>query len=252
MAPGKLGITKPTRGRDDMSEIHWTDRLSEYLDDDLSIREKRELEAHLATCAECSDTLKGLQDVVARARALVDVAPENDLWKGIAHSITSVAQEDDQVIDLTARLGRVDPLEVDGRIRLSVSQLVAASLAMMIASGALAWSLRPMATGTLSVEATSGAAAVVQASLPIEMDESYAQDLARLEELVEAHRSELAPNTLRILEKNLAIIDRAIEESSAAFLADPSNQYLREHLNRSVRRKVDYLRDASAISGWST
>jgi len=245
-----------------MSEIHWTDRLSEYLDDDLSIREKRELEAHLTTCAECSDTLKGFQDVVARARALVDVAPENDLWKGIAHSIASVAQEDDQVIDLTARLGRVDPLEVDGRIRLSVSQLVAASLAMMIASGALAWSLRPMATGTLSgealsvealsVEATSGPAAVVQASLPIEMDESYVQDLARLEELVEAHRSELAPNTLRILEKNLAIIDRAIEESSAALLADPSNQYLREHLNRSVRRKVDYLRDASLISGWST
>ena len=240
-----------------MSEIHWTDRLSEYLDDDLSIREKRELEAHLTTCAECSDTLKGFQDVVARARALVDVAPENDLWKGIAHSIASVAQEDDQVIDLTARLGRVDPLEVDGRIRLSVSQLVAASLAMMIASGALAWSLRPMATGTLSVEAlsveaTSGPAAVVQASLPIEMDESYVQDLARLEELVEAHRSELAPNTLRILEKNLAIIDRAIEESSAALLAEPSNQYLREHLNRSVRRKVDYLRDASLISGWST
>ncbi len=190
--------------------------------------------------------------MVARARALEDAAPEKDLWKGIAHSIASLAQEDDQVIDLTARFGRVDPLEVDGRVRLSVSQLVAASLAMMIASGALAWSLRPMTSGAVSPEATSGSVAVVPASLPIEMEESYAQDLARLEDLVEEHRSELAPNTLRILEKNLAIIDRAIEESSAALLGDPGNQYLREHLNRSVRRKVDYLRDASVISGWST
>lgn len=235
-----------------MSELHWTERLSEYLDDDLPIREQRELEAHLATCAECSDALKGLQDVVARARALEDAAPEKDLWKGIAHSIASVAQEDDQVIDLTARFGRVEPLEVDERIRLSVSQLVAASLAMMIASGALAWSLRPMTSSAVSPEATSGSVAVLPASLPIEMEEGYAQDLARLEDLVEEHRSELAPNTLRILEKNLAIIDRAIEESGAALLADPGNPYLREHLTRSVRRKVDYLRNASAISGWST
>jgi hypothetical protein len=76
--------------------------------------------------------------------------------------------------------------------------------------------------------------------------------LARLEELVEEHRSELEPNTIRILEKNLAIIDRAIEESAAALLADPSDQYLREHLSRSVQRKVDYLRVASEISGWSS
>ena len=116
-----------------------------------------------------------------------------------------------------------------------LSQLVAASLAMMIASGALAWSLRPLAAGSGSPAATSGSAAVVQASLPTEMVESYAEDLARLEDLVEEHRSELDPNTLRILEKNLAIIDRAIEESGAALLADPSNEYLREHLSRSVR-----------------
>ena len=235
-----------------MSEVHWTDRLSEYLDDDLPVRERREVEVHLATCAECSDALKGLEQVVARARALEDAPPETELWTGIARSIASVAQEDDQVIDLSARFGRRDPLEVDGRIRLSVSQLVAASLAMMIASGALVWAVRPLAQGSGSPEATAGSAAVVQASLPTEMAESYAEDLARLEELVAEHRSELSPNTLRILEKNLAIIDRAIEESGAALSADPSNQYLREHLSRSVRRKVDYLRDASAISGWST
>jgi anti-sigma factor RsiW len=235
-----------------MSGVHWTDRLSEYLDDDLALRERRELEAHLATCAECSDVLKELEAVVARAQTLKDVPPEKDLWESISRSIASVAQEDDQVIDLSARLSRVDALEMDGRVRLSVSQLVAASLAMIIASGSMAWALRPLAAGPESPEATSGSAALVQASLSAEVGESYVEDLARLEELVEEHRSELEPNTIRILEKNLAIIDRAIEESAAALLADPSDQYLREHLSRSVRRKVDYLRDASEISGWSS
>ena len=123
---------------------------------------------------------------------------------------------------------------------------------MIIASGSLAWSLRPLAPSSESPDATSGLSAVVQASLSAEMGESYAEDLARLEALVEEHRSELEPNTMRILEKNIGIIDRAIEESAAALLADPNNEYLIEHLSRSVRRKVGCLRDASAISGWSS
>ena len=42
-----------------------------------------------------------------------------------------------------------------------------------------------------------------------------------------------------------------VEESGEALSQDPSNGYLREHLDRAVRRKVNYLRDASLISGWS-
>ena len=102
-----------------MSEVHWTDRLSEYLDDDLDVRERRELETHLATCAECSDVLRELEAVVARARTLKDVPPEKDLWAGISRSIGSVAQEDDQVIDLSARVRLGDALESDGRVRLN-------------------------------------------------------------------------------------------------------------------------------------
>ncbi len=72
-----------------------------------------------------------------------------------------------------------------------------------------------------------------------------------MEALLSEHRDELDPNTVRILEKNLGIIDRAIQESGEALAGDPGNEYLREHLDRAVRRKVAYLRDASLISGWS-
>ena len=101
------------------------------------------------------------------------------------------------------------------------------------------------------VDENTGIAAVVQVSLPAGVGDSYSEELARLEALLSEHRDELDPNTVRILEKNLAIIDRAIEESGEALAGDPGNEYLREHLDRAVRRKVDYLRDASLISGWS-
>src|SRR5437867_8055233 len=65
----------------------WTDRLSEYLDDELSSAEVTALEAHLGACASCRATLDELRRVVARARALDDRPPATDLWPGIATGI---------------------------------------------------------------------------------------------------------------------------------------------------------------------
>ena len=234
-----------------MREKHWTDRLSDYLNGDLTQTERLEVEAHLSGCGECRGVLEDLRAVVARAGDLQDSPPENDLWAGIAQALEAAPQEDDQVIDLSTRLAGSSPVDVDRRVRLSVPQLVAASVIMMMASGAMAWSLRPVAQGTDSVD---GRPTVV---LPASLADrptlaGYTQEVAQLEALVAEHRDELAPNTVRILEKNLAIIDRAIEESSEALASDPGNEYLLEHLGRAFQRKVDYLRDASDISGWIT
>jgi hypothetical protein len=57
---------------------------------------------------------------------------------------------------------------------------------------------------------------------------------------------------VRILEKNLAVIDRAIRESVAALAVDPGNEFLVDHLEGAYRRKVDYLREATALLSWGT
>ena len=233
-----------------MSETHWTDRLSDYLDGELPPAQRNSLEAHLETCAECAHVLEELRAVVSRTRGLQDTPPQKDLWSGIERAIASLPQEDGQVIDFPTRLRSIDPLEDDGRLRLSLSQVAAASLILMVGSAAAAWSLRPLASSA-RVDEDTGIAAVVQAFLPVGVGERYSEELAQLEALLSQHRDELDPNTVRILEKNLAIIDRAIQESGEALAGDPGNEYLREHLDRSVRQKVAYLRDASLISGWS-
>ena len=66
---------------------HWMAQLSEYLDGDLALPERRALEHHLGTCADCRDTLAGLRAVTERAAALVDPPAPNDLWAGIAQRI---------------------------------------------------------------------------------------------------------------------------------------------------------------------
>ncbi|HJP56239.1 MAG TPA: zf-HC2 domain-containing protein, partial [Gemmatimonadales bacterium] len=63
-----------------MTTGHWTSRLSEYLDNELSAPERAAADAHLRTCAACRGTLDELRAVTARAHALADRAPANDLW----------------------------------------------------------------------------------------------------------------------------------------------------------------------------
>lgn len=65
----------------------WTDRLSEYLDDELAPAERAAADEHLLACAECRDVLAGLRRVTMRAATLRDTAPSPALWNGVAARI---------------------------------------------------------------------------------------------------------------------------------------------------------------------
>lgn len=226
----------------------WTDRLSEYLDGDLLTGERAALEQHLLACAECRATLAELRRVVARAQALDDTPPASDLWPAIARRIGSSSGADvPDVIDLSARRAR-------RRVSFTLPQLAAAGIALMLVSGGVVW--RALSRADTPVAVTPAPTPVVAApnGVPVVFgdNEPYDQVIARLERLLVEHRGALDTATVLILEKNLEIIDRAIAESRAALAADPANVYLNHHLARTMRRKVDLLRQVSALAGAGT
>lgn len=121
-----------------MTKDRYTERLSAYLDDDVSVDERREIAAHVETCAPCRSVLADLRTVVAEARALEPGEPPHDLWPGIAARIEA---ERDVVLPLAVTPPRTR------RFSFTVPQLAAASLALVMASGASAWMLgRAVAT----------------------------------------------------------------------------------------------------------
>ena len=61
----------------------WADRLSEYLDDELSSGEKVQMEAHLAECDACRIVLDELRAVTVKAASLPPTPPSANLWPGI-------------------------------------------------------------------------------------------------------------------------------------------------------------------------
>ena len=76
-------------------------------------------------------------------------------------------------------------------------------------------------------------------------EKRYDATVAELEQVLREHRSELEPATVRVIERNLAIIDRATEQARQALLADPSNPYLNGHLADQMRRKIRLLQTAT-------
>lgn len=215
----------------------WIERLSEYLDGDLDTETRTALEAHLATCAECRATRDELERVVARARRVAYRAPATDLWRPIEASITQASR----------------PATSRRMVTMSLARLAAAAGFVAIIAGGFAWMMASkraadravVASGRDStvrpvVGATPAASAVAIAS--------YRDAVADLERVLEAGRSTLRPETMRVIEDNLRSIDVAIAQADSALRRDPGSEYLNQYLATTMQRKLKLLRRAVEIT----
>jgi len=234
----------------------WTDKLSDYLDDELEATERAAVDAHLRECADCTAVLNDLRRVIARAQAAAAAArpPQTDLWTGVA--------------------GRIERIHQPRRVSLTVMQLAAAAVLVAAVSGGLVWQfgiskgLRNQTSASGEVAQTfpgsperatrdSGRAAesgtfagtdsvaIVGVSLA---DDQYDAAVADLERALKQGRGKLDKATIAVVEQNLQTIDQAIAQAREALASDPANSYLSGHLVETRRRKLDLLRRATALT----
>ena len=76
---------------------------------------------------------------------------------------------------------------------------------------------------------------------------NYDDAVQELEGVLERNRDQLDTTTVRVLEQNLAIIDRAIRDARAALGQQPSNPYLTKYLDQAMQRKVQLLQRATKV-----
>ena len=223
----------------------WTDRLSEYLDDELPPDKRAALEAHLRQCTACGAVLADLKRIVTRARGVEDRLPDHDLWPGIAARI-GVGSGEVQAIDLTAERAR-------RRWSFSAPQLIAAGIALMALSGGTAWLLHPIGSVALGAHQPAPAMPVVTVgntdanSRALIAGQSYAAAVSDLERVLQQNRGRLNSTTVQVIERNLATIDSAIAQAQRALAADSANVYLNSHLAETRQRKLELLRQAAAL-----
>lgn len=219
----------------------WTDKLSDYLDGELSITECEALDAHLLECAECGHTLEQLRAVVARAGQVIDRDPPADLWPAIAARLTAPQLE----------LVTEEPATAPGkrRVSFSIPQLAAASIAIMLMSAGTMYMMvkgddAPQVAG-VEQPATQPAGPGVSSVRAV--TKNYDAAVQELETVLERNRNQLDTTTVRVLEQNLAIIDRAITEARAALGQEPANPYLTRYLDQAMQRKVQLLQRATSV-----
>ena len=236
----------------------WTDRLSEYLDDELTPEERAAADEHLRHCVACGAVLADLKRIVVRAQSLENRPPARDLWPAIAARIgasPATADRSEVVAIDTARRRR--------RWSFSLPELAAAGIALMALSGGAVWLLHPGAS-TVVVANGAGAEPIVTPGLTPAMapsgsfrvgltpsrraaGQSYDAAVADLQGVLAIGRGRLDSTTVRVIERNLATIDSAIVQAQRAVAADSANAYLNSHLAETMRRKLELLRQAAAL-----
>ena len=222
----------------------WMEKLSEYLDDELSRNERDRLEAALEADAGLLGVVEELRAVKAAAGALGHEEPETDLWPGIEARIR--AEDGDrsgEVLALAAERAR-------RRVSFTVPQLAAAAVALLMVGAVSVW-LAMGSGGSPTTQAIGGQAPDVGlVSLPPDegAETTYQLAIRDLEQKLRLGRQQLDPRTVEALDRSLATIDRAISRAQEALDADPASVYLNRHLADARARKLRVLQQAALLA----
>ncbi len=196
---------------------HMEATLNEYVDGTLAVTDRASVEAHLAECSGCRTAVSELRRLVAEARGLPgSIAPERNLWTAIDARIVQRATYNVQ--------------------RAFWRGALAAAAVLVIALGL--YRLLPPSTAPYRPAGQGWAA--VQADFDRATNE--------LSLILAAQRGRLRPETVALVERNLAVIDAAIAESRAALARDPANAELQHLWAAAARQKVELLRWATRLA----
>ncbi len=207
-------------------------RLDDLLDGRLRREELEEVQSHLAGCASCREELaraERLRDLTAQLPRSVE--PARDLWPSI---------ED--------RLQRTRPLPQSWR--LPGPFLAAAAVVLVaLAAGLAYWAGR--AQVPVRGAATQARNGVALAADTMPALEAVQDDMLRarneLRAAVAARRADLSPETRRVVDENLRLIDEAIARITAAFHDDPGNPELTRLLVAAYRQQINLLQRVAEL-----
>ncbi|HUR92305.1 MAG TPA: hypothetical protein VMY38_06495 [Gemmatimonadaceae bacterium] len=195
-------------------------------------------------------TDKEIEAISAAAAKLPLIEPSRDLWPGIEARLGAQVA---QVVDIN------QPAKPRSRgIVVSTRMLaIAASILVMATAGTTYLVLRDRLPARTAVAVTGAQAATPQAqaglgspaSLSVGSGEfgAYTEQIDDLQGAIAERRSKLDPATIAVIERNLRVIDAAIEESKRALAKDPNSDLLTALLSDALSNKVRLLRQAALL-----
>jgi Xaa-Pro aminopeptidase len=220
--------------------------LNALLDGELPPAEREGAEAHIAACLACAAELAGLRSLAGELAALPrGVAPARDLLAEIHARIDGADIVPLRPSAAVAENVRADRAPVAPRtLRSARWVLAAAAVALVAISSAVTAVLLGRPEGEPAFVAAGPPSSLVPDALN-GAEARFISATGELERVLDEQRASLSPETIRILQENLAIIDAALAEARAALRSDPGNPALSEMLMATYEMKLDLLRRAA-------
>ena len=237
--------------------------LSDYLEGTLDPATRAALESHTARCDRCRALLADVSAITTAAAALPDLEPTRDLWPGIVDRIAA------PVVTLPVAGRRAPDRSFVRPWYLAPAPLAAAAAVLIAATATVTFLATHTGSGvpnTVASNTTNTPAVQAVDSLPaipapaprvknvsgtkpnaVPVQQIYATEIAELDSIVRERRSQLDTGTVAVIEKNLRIIDQAIEQSRAALARDPNSGFLHNQLNDALNQKIALLRTVALL-----
>jgi anti-sigma factor RsiW len=230
--------------------------LSDFLDGVLTDEEHLALGAHMEECLECFHVRQELDEIVSfcrETRGQYDAPPnERALWLRIRNTIES------QPLALTAQASmsgarRRPSLRwwsrwMDRQWELTLPQLAAAVSVIIIAVAlGTAFSLQQVKNTQSSTSAQDASASSIKA-LATDVDDRVRRQQVAIDywyERVSQRKRRWNPQLREAFERNLGVLDQAVEDSRQRLKANPHDEISEEMLNAALNDKMELLKEFS-------
>jgi hypothetical protein len=229
--------------------------LEALIDGDLDPAPRAALEAHLATCEDCRALTVDLQQIRQVSGTLERRQPPRDAWTRIAAQLArepGMQPADARAATSAWSLSRWLGLGWIGSSSPWPALGAVAGLVLIVGGGLFflkSWTAAPPASGAASIAGNVESRRLVQ-SVESELQQAadhYKKAIDSLQAVANEPDSPLDSQTAATLHTNMAVIDKAIDESQAALRSQPESQVAQQSLFEAFRRKVSLLQDTIAL-----
>ncbi|HMG74174.1 MAG TPA: zf-HC2 domain-containing protein [Pyrinomonadaceae bacterium] len=227
----------------------YQDVLSDFIDGSLAPEDHNSVAAHLSVCGDCAAARNDVGAIVGfyhEHRGEYDAVPnERALWLRISNMI-EMESPDRSRTAIPANAGWWFRL-MNRSWQLSFPQLAAAAVAIIIVVSiftvvglrGLNFNGSGVRTAGLTLPSTDGAVK--------ERFRQQQQVIAYWNERVELNKARWNPQMRETFDKNMSVIDTAVNDSMRQLTQNPHDEVSEEILNAALNDKVELLREFAAL-----
>ncbi len=230
----------------------YQDLLSDFIDGSLAPEDHNSVAGHLSVCAVCTDARNDLGAVVRFCldhRDEYEAVPnERALWLRISNVIEA-EQPGRALIAIPENVGWWFRL-MNRSWQLSFPQLAAAAAVVIIVVSMITIvSLRSFSfTGGGGSGVSTAGLALPASGLSVKDRFRQQQEvIAYWNERVELNKARWNPQMRETFDKNLGVIDAAVDESMRQLTQNPHDEVSEEILNAALNDKVELLKEFAAL-----